>query len=172
MDLVKHVFHETVNLGAQIVILGTGEHEFEQFFREMEDTYPQQVKAIIGFNEELAHKVYAGTDLFLMPSRFEPCGLGQLIALKYGTIPVVRETGGLNDTVKAYNEYRGEGNGFSFKNYNAHDMLHTLERAVSFYHQKDVWKKLMMDAMSQDYSWGQSAFKYNQLYSNLTSTPS
>jgi starch synthase len=172
LDLVKHVFHETVNLGAQIVILGTGEHEFEQFFREMEDTYPQQVKAIIGFNEELAHKVYAGTDLFLMPSRFEPCGLGQLIALKYGTIPVVRETGGLNDTVKAYNEYSGEGNGFSFKNYNAHDMLHTLERAVSFYHQKDVWKKLMMDAMSQDYSWGQSAFKYNQLYSNLTSTPS
>ncbi len=172
LDLVKHVFHEITRLGAQVVILGTGEEEFESFFKDMESQYPNQVKAIIGFNEALAHKVYAGSDLFLMPSKFEPCGLGQLIALRYGAIPIVRETGGLNDTVLSYNEYTHEGNGFTFANYNAHDMLYTIERAISFYNDKDVWEKLMRDAMSQDYSWAQSAFKYNQLYANLTSISS
>ncbi|MBN8254008.1 glycogen synthase GlgA [Priestia flexa] len=172
LDLVKHVFHEIIRLDAQVVILGTGEAEFESFFKEMESHYPNQVKAIIGFNEALAHKVYAGSDLFLMPSKFEPCGLGQLIALRYGAIPIVRETGGLNDTVLSYNEYTYEGNGFTFANYNAHDMLYTIERAISFYNDKDVWEKLMRDAMSQDYSWAQSAFKYNQLYANLTSISS
>ncbi|WP_210609243.1 glycogen synthase GlgA [Priestia flexa] len=172
LDLVKHVFHEITRLGAQVVILGTGEEEFESFFKDMESQYPNQVKAIIGFNEALAHKVYAGSDLFLMPSKFEPCGLGQLIALRYGAIPIVRETGGLNDTVLSYNESTHEGNGFTFANYNAHDMLYTIERAISFYNDKDVWEKLMRDAMSQDYSWAQSAFKYNQLYANLTSISS
>ncbi|MFS3928326.1 glycogen synthase GlgA [Priestia flexa] len=172
LDLVKHVFHEITLLGAQVVILGTGEEEFESFFKDMESQYPNQVKAIIGFNEALAHKVYAGSDLFLMPSKFEPCGLGQLIALRYGAIPIVRETGGLNDTVLSYNESTHEGNGFTFANYNAHDMLYTIERAISFYNDKDVWEKLMRDAMSQDYSWAQSAFKYNQLYANLTSISS
>jgi starch synthase len=129
--------------------------------------YPDKVKIYIGFNESLAHQVYAGADLFLMPSLFEPCGLGQLIALQYGTLPIVRETGGLNDTVQSYNESTGEGNGFSFANFNAHDMLHTILRAVSCYHQKEVWDTLVKRAMSEDYSWGQSARQYKELYESL-----
>ena len=102
-----------------------------------------------------------------MPSKFEPCGLGQLIALRYGTIPIVRETGGLNDTVSSYREDTAEGNGFSFQNFNAHGMLHTIYRAIEFYQQKDVWQGLVENAMQQDYSWAQSALKYNQLYAGL-----
>ncbi|MBA2873930.1 glycogen synthase GlgA [Thermaerobacillus caldiproteolyticus] len=167
LDLVKCVFHDILAENVQFIVLGTGDWEFENFFSEMAATYPEQVKVYIGFNEELAHKIYAGADLFLMPSKFEPCGLGQLIALQYGAIPIVRETGGLNDTVQSFNEFTGEGNGFSFKNFNAHDMLYTIRRALSFYEQKDVWEKIVKEAMSRDYSWAQSAFKYNQLYADL-----
>lgn len=110
IDLVKCVFHEIIAEDVLFILLGTGDPEFEQFFRAMEATYPDKVKAYIGFNEELAHQIYAGADLFLMPSKFEPCGLSQMIALRYGTIPIVRETGGLNDTVQSYNEFTGEGN--------------------------------------------------------------
>jgi len=105
--------------------------------------------------------------LFLMPSQFEPCGLGQLIALQYGTIPIVRETGGLNDTVQSYNESTGYGSGFTFKNFNAHDMLHSMRRALHFYHQKETWNHLIQNVMSQDYSWLQSAKKYNEIYEKL-----
>ncbi|MBA2871866.1 starch synthase [Anoxybacillus calidus] len=168
LDLVKCVFHEILAENVQFIVLGTGDWEFESFFNEMAATYPDRVKVYIGFNEELAHQIYAGADLFLMPSQFEPCGLGQLIALRYGAIPIVRETGGLNDTVQAFNEFTGEGNGFSFTNFNAHDMLYTIRRAIEFYYQKEVWEKLVKEAMSRDYSWAQSAFKYNQLYAELT----
>lgn len=167
LDLVKCVFHEIIAENVQFIVLGTGDWEFEHFFNEMAITYPNQVKAYIGFHEELAHQIYAGADLFLMPSQFEPCGLGQLIALRYGAIPIVRETGGLNDTVQSFNEFTGEGNGFRFKNFNAHDMLYTIRRALGFYYQKEVWEKLVIAAMSRDYSWAQSAFKYNQLYDEL-----
>jgi starch synthase len=167
LDLVKCVFHEIIAENVQFIVLGTGDREFEHFFHEMAMTYPHQVKVYIGFNEELAHQIYAGTDLFLMPSQFEPCGLAQLIALRYGAIPIVRETGGLNDTVQSFNEFTGEGNGFSFKNFNAHDMLYTIRRALEFYKQKEIWEKLVKEAMSRDYSWAQSAFKYNQLYDEL-----
>ncbi|MBS2970191.1 glycogen synthase GlgA [Metabacillus sp. KIGAM252] len=168
LDLVRHVMEEMVDSDTQWIILGTGEDEFENYFRHMEHKYPENVKAYIGFDEPLAHRVYAGSDLFLMPSRFEPCGLGQLIALRYGSIPVVRETGGLNDTVLSYNEATGEGNGFSFKSFNAHDMMHTVRRALSIYREdKELWNKLVRNAMSQDYSWSQSASKYNQLYTDL-----
>ena len=116
----------------------------------------------------LAHQIYAGCDMFLMPSQFEPCGLSQLIALRYGTVPIVRETGGLRDTVLSYNEYTDEGNGFSFFNYNAHDMLHTIERAVDYYHNhKDVWAKLQHRGMTGDYSWTNSAGKYMEMYKAL-----
>jgi len=121
------------------------------------------------FDEALAHQLYAAADLFLMPSLFEPCGLGQLIAMKYGAVPIVRETGGLNDTVKAWNEYSGEGNGFSFSHYNAHDMLYTIRRAISFYHDKETWELIVKQAMEKDYSWAQSAFRYSQLYAELNS---
>ncbi|WP_143415032.1 glycogen synthase GlgA [Geobacillus sp. E263] len=167
MDLVKCVFHEIIAEDVQFILLGMGDKKFEQFFYDMAATYPDKAKVCIGFNEELAHKIYAGADLFLMPSKFEPCGLSQMIALRYGTIPIVRETGGLNDTVQSYNEFTGEGNGFSFTNFNAHDMLYTIRRALTFYKEKQIWEKLMKEAMSRDYSWRQSAFKYNRVYADL-----
>jgi len=169
LDLVKRVLHEMLEWDIQFIVLGTGDNEFENYFRHMEWAYPNKCKAYIGFNEALAHQIYAGADLFLMPSKFEPCGLGQLIALRYGAIPIVRETGGLNDTVQSYREDNGEGNGFSFTNFNAHDMMHTVRRAIYYYHKKDVWATLVKRAMSQDYSWAQSAFKYNQVYADLLS---
>jgi starch synthase len=169
LDLVKHVFNEIMAEPIQFLILGTGDDEFENFFRDMERQYPDRFKAYIGFDEGLAHQIYAGADLFLMPSKFEPCGLGQMIAMRYGAIPIVRETGGLNDTVFAYDEFSGEGNGFSFKNFNAHDMLYTIKRAIHFYENDRVWNNLVKHTMSIDNSWAQSAFKYNQSYAQLIS---
>lgn len=167
LDLVSHVFHNLIQEDVQFIVLGSGDHEFENFFNQMAFKYPDKVKIYIGFNEGLAHQIYAGADLFLMPSQFEPCGLGQLIALQYGTIPIVRETGGLNDTVHSFNESTGDGNGFTFKNFNAHDMLHTIRRAINYYHQKHTWNSLVQKALSQDYSWLQSAKKYNEIYEDL-----
>jgi starch synthase len=167
LDLVCHVFHHLVQEDVQFIILGSGDHNYENFFTQMEHEYPEKVRVYLGFNEALAHQIYAGADLFLMPSQFEPCGLGQLIALQYGTIPIVRETGGLNDTVQSYNESTGNGSGFTFKNFNAHDMLHTVRRAIHFYHENETWNHLVQKVMSQDYSWLQSAKEYNEIYENL-----
>jgi len=169
LDLVTGVFHEIMATGIQLVVLGTGDPEFEQFFRDMSAQYPEQCRAYIGFDENLAHQIYGGADLFLMPSQFEPCGLSQMIAMRYGAVPLVRETGGLNDTVQPYNEFNGEGNGFTFKNFNAHDMLFTIEKALSLYRQEDRWESLARNAMETDYSWAQSAKQYNELYSDLIS---
>ncbi|NHM33157.1 glycogen synthase GlgA [Neobacillus terrae] len=169
MELVRGVFHEIMETGVQLVVLGTGDPEFEGFFREMSERYSSQCRVYIGFDEKLAHQIYAGADLFLMPSKFEPCGLSQLIAMRYGAIPIVRETGGLNDTVTSYNEFTGQGNGFSFKNFNAHDMLFTIERAVRFYEDKAVWGSIVENAMELDFSWEQSAVKYKELYQELIS---
>ena len=116
----------------------------------------------------LAHKIYAGADIFLMPSQFEPCGLSQMIAMRYGTIPIVRETGGLRDTVLSYNEFNGNGNGFTFFNYNAHDMLHVIERAIGYYkNRRDIWELLQKRGMTGDYSWNHSAEEYIKLYNSL-----
>ncbi|MCM3690459.1 glycogen synthase GlgA [Neobacillus niacini] len=167
LDLVMHVFHEIIQDDVQFILLGSGDYYFENFFNQMTQEYPDKVKVYIGFNEALAHQIYAGADLFLMPSQFEPCGLGQLIALQYGTIPIVRETGGLNDTVQSYDESTHIGNGFSFKNLNAHDLLYTVRRALNFYHQNENWSRLIENAMAQDYSWLQSAKKYNEIYEKL-----
>lgn len=151
----------------QFIILGTGEWEFEEYLRQAARVYPEKLKVYTGFDEALAHKLYAAADLFLMPSMFEPCGLGQLIAMRYGAVPIVRETGGLNDTVKAWNEFTGEGNGFSFRNFNAHDMLYTIQRALTFYKNRKAWNSIVKQAMEIDYSWAQSAFRYNQLYAEI-----
>ena len=169
IDLVKCVLREILQEDLQVIILGTGDFEYEEHLRQAARIYPEKLKVYTGFNEELAHKLYAAADLFLMPSLFEPCGLGQLIAMKYGAIPIVRETGGLNDTVMAWNEFTGEGTGFSFCHFNAHDMLHTIRRAIEFYHDKDVWETLIKRVMELDYSWAQSAFRYNQLYAEVIS---
>lgn len=169
LELVRAVFHEMMREDIQMIVLGTGDPEFEHFFREMEYRYGNKFKAYIGFDEGLAHQLYAGADLFLMPSKFEPCGLGQLIALKYGTLPIVRETGGLNDTVQSFNEYTWDGNGFSFSNFNAHDMLYTFRRALHYYYERSVWTHLTETAMLMNYSWSHSAVKYFELYENLVS---
>jgi starch synthase len=168
LDLVKCVLHEILQEDIQVIILGTGDYEYEEFLKHAAYYNPEKLKVNIGFNENLAHKLYAAADLFLMPSLFEPCGLGQLIAMKYGAVPIVRETGGLNDTVQAWNEVTEEGNGFSFRNFNAHDMLYTIRRAIHFYH-SDVWGEIVQRAMLMDNSWAQSAFRYNQLYAELIS---
>lgn len=166
-DLVRAVFHEIMQQDAQFIMLGTGDPEFEHFFGYSAQWYQDKCRVHIGFNEDLAHQIYAGADLFLMPSKFEPCGLSQLIAMRYGTLPIVRETGGLRDTVQPYNEYTGEGNGFSFTNFNAHDMLYTIHRALSFYKKPKEWKKIVQNSMEKDYSWARSAVEYERLYTDL-----
>lgn len=167
IDLISCLLEEILQLNIQLVILGTGEPTYEDMFRYYAGKYPDKLSANMCFNNELAKKIYAGSDLFLMPSLFEPCGIGQLIALRYGTLPIVRETGGLKDTVISFNEVTGEGNGFSFSNYNAHDMLYTIKRAVSFYENKPVFNKLIKRALTEDNSWYISAKKYIELYSSL-----
>ena len=166
VDLVKGVFHEMMEGDVQFILLGSGEKEYEWFFSHMEHIYRDKVRAYIGFNEPLACRIYAGADLLLMPSLFEPCGLSQLIAMAYGTIPIVRETGGLNDTVLSYDEKAKTGNGFSFSNYNAHDLLFTYERALKAY-ETDAWTGLVKRAMASDYSWDQSAAKYKNIYQSI-----
>ena len=168
LDLVDYIIGDLLKQNVQLVVLGMGESRYVNLFSWAEGEYKGKVAARFAMDHALAHQIYAGCDMFLMPSQFEPCGLSQLIALRYGTIPIVRETGGLRDTVLSYNEYTGDGNGFSFFNYNAHDMLHVIERACDYYHNhKDVWALLQQRGMSGDYSWTNSAGKYMDLYKGL-----
>ncbi len=167
LDLILHALDELLEEDIQIVILGTGEPYFEAKLKDYQHRYPNKISTQILFDESLAHKIYAASDMFIMPSKFEPCGLSQLIALRYGTLPIVRETGGLKDTVTPYNEYTGEGNGFSFANYNAHDMLYTVKRALRLYEDKNKWERIVSSAMDGDYSWKKSAEIYKGLYEKL-----
>jgi len=168
LDLIAHVLDDLlVNEDVQLVVLGTGEEKYERFFRRAVWNYPTRLSANIYFDDQLAHRIYAGADMFLMPSLYEPCGLGQLIALRYGTVPIVREVGGLKDTIQSFNEYTGEGNGFSFSHYNAHDMLYTIRRALRMYHDQGMWRQVMHNAMTSDYSWQHSARQYAGLYQRL-----
>ncbi|MDR1600164.1 MAG: glycogen synthase GlgA [Oscillospiraceae bacterium] len=165
LDLVDHVITDMMGLGIQLAVLGQGEAKYTDLFSWAETQWRGRVAARYEMNGALAKRIYAGADIFLMPSLFEPCGLSQMIAMRYGTVPVVRETGGLRDTVLSYNETTGEGNGFSFFSYNAHDMLHTLERAVDFYkNHPQVWRTLMKRGMETDFSWSRSAKEYVRLY--------
>ncbi len=168
LDIIADAMGELLQLDMQFVILGTGEERYEEMFRHHAWCNPDKVSANITFSNEMAHRIYAASDLFLMPSLFEPCGLGQLIALSYGTIPIVRETGGLRDTIMSYNEFTGEGNGFSFYAPDARDMTFTIKRAISFFADKTVWKKLCQRAMKEDFSWTESAKEYLKIYSKLT----
>lgn len=164
-DLVKCVFEELLKADLQFVILGSGEWEFETFFYEMSQKYPDKVAFWVGFIPDMAHKIYAGADAFLMPSKSEPCGLSQMIALRYGTIPIVRQTGGLNDTITDSGD--GEGNGFTFASYNAHDMENAVWRALAGYADKDGWNILVKRAMECDNSWNNSAGAYIKLYKEI-----
>lgn len=167
LDLVACVLDDLMASGIELVVLGTGETQYENLFREASFKYTGRISASIKFDNALAHLIYAGADMFLMPSLFEPCGLGQIIALKYGTLPIVRETGGLRDTVRSFDESTMEGNGFSFTNYNAHDMLYTVRRALGFYRNKTVWDRIVKNAMDCDFSWDVSALKYIEIYEHL-----
>ncbi len=168
LDLVDYIIADLLNQNVQLVVLGMGESRYVNLFSWAESEYKGKMAARFTMDHALAHQIYAGCDMFLMPSQFEPCGLSQLIALRYGTLPIVRETGGLRDTVLSYNEYTGEGNGFSFFNYNAHDMLNTIERAMHYYtEEKETWAMLQQRGMSGDYSWTNSAGKYLELYKGL-----
>ena len=167
VDLVKRVLEEFLQGDVQFVLLGTGEKEYEEFFREIEKKYPDKVRARIMFDKQLSKWIYAGSDIFLMPSKSEPCGLSQMIASRYGTVPIVRETGGLYDTIKPFDRETGEGNGITFVTYNAHDMLDAMNRAVELYDNKSVWKKLVKNAMNADFTWNASAAKYTELYKEL-----
>jgi starch synthase len=129
--------------------------------------YSNKVSANLKYDGILAQRIYAGSDMFLMPSLYEPCGLSQLFSLRYGTVPIVRETGGLKDTIMPYNEFTGEGTGFTFANYNAHEMLGAISRATDFFRQKDIWKAIVKNGMLQDFSWNKSAQEYLELYNKL-----
>jgi starch synthase len=168
LDLVDYVIADIMRQNVQLVVLGMGEGRYFNLFSWAESEYKGRVAARFTMDHTLAHKIYAGADIFLMPSQFEPCGLSQMIAMRYGTIPIVRETGGLRDTVLSYNEFNGEGNGFTFFNYNAHDMLHVIERSIGYYmNRKDIWKTLQHRGMCGDYSWKHSAGEYMKLYQSL-----
>lgn len=168
LDLVDYVIADIMREDVQLVVLGMGDSRYVNLFSWAEQNYPGRVAARFAMDHDLAHRVYAGCDIFLMPSQFEPCGLSQMIAMRYGTIPVVRETGGLRDTVLSYNDYTGQGNGFTFFNYNAHDMLHTIQRALHYYwNRKDVWKEMQKRGMNTDFSWNHSAEMYLSLYQSI-----
>ncbi len=167
-DLIAYMMDEMCQLDVQFVVLGTGEERYENMFRHFAWKYQGKVSANIYYSEELSHRIYASCDAFLMPSLFEPCGLSQLMSLRYGTVPIVRETGGLKDTVDPYNEYEGTGTGFSFANYNAHEMLYTVKYAMDvYYNHRREWNKLIDRAMAADFSWGSSAREYEKLYDGL-----
>ena len=167
-DLIDYVIEEICAEDTQLVVLGTGEEKYENLFRHFAWKYPDRVSANIYYSNERSHKIYAACDAFLMPSLFEPCGLSQLMSLRYGTVPIVRETGGLKDTVEPYNEYESKGTGFSFSNYNAHEMLNTIRYAKDvYYNRKREWNKIIDRGMAMDFSWKNSAKKYEQLYDRM-----
>ncbi len=166
LDLCKAVLDELLETtDIQLVVLGSGDYQYEEFFRGLAERYPDKVGLCLGFIPDLARKIYAGADIFLMPSKSEPCGLSQMVALRYGTIPIVRETGGLRDSVKDSGD--GVGNGFVFSSYNAHDMLHAIKRAVEGYNDKKGWPILVKRAMDSDNSWGKSANDYIKMYKEI-----
>ncbi len=166
-DLITSVIEEILKLDLQMIILGTGDTDYQDFFEYYSSVYPGKLKAYIGFNNTLASRIYAGSDIFLMPSMFEPCGISQMISMRYGTVPLVRETGGLKDTVIPYNEITGEGNGFSFANYNSEEMLKILNYALEQYRKKDVWHNIVLNAMNSSYDWSTQAKKYIEMYESI-----
>ena len=167
-DLIARVMDEMCQDAVQFVVLGTGDERYENMFRHFAWKYPSKVSANIFYSDPMSKKIYGSCDAFLMPSLFEPCGLSQLMSLRFGTLPIVRETGGLRDTVEPYNEYEKTGTGFSFSNYNAHEMLGTVRYAEHiFYDKKREWNKMVERAMKADFSWKVSAKQYEELYQNI-----
>lgn len=169
-DLVINSIDRLLQKDIQIVVLGTGDYLYEETFKRLQITYPDKVSANILFDNKLAHKIYAASDMFMMPSLFEPCGLGQLIALRYGSVPIVRETGGLKDTISPYNQYNGVGNGFGFRNYNHHELVSTTEYALEVYKDSEAWNSIVSQSMNSNNSWSKSAKEYKSLYETMIET--
>jgi starch synthase len=164
IDLLTEAAEDIFELDLQMIILGTGDDEYHRKLRELETKYPDKLRVYLEFNDDLAHEIQAGSDIFLMPSRYEPCGLNQMYALRYGTVPVVRKVGGLADTVIDYNPETGQGTGFLFEEYDTASMVNSLKRALKVFAGRRRWGKLMKAGMARDYSWGQSARKYTEMF--------
>lgn len=169
IDLIEYILGELLQEDIQLVVLGTGEKKYEDMLRFFERIFKDKMAARIYFSEEESHKIYSGSDLYLMPSIAEPCGISQLIAMRYGSVPIVRETGGLVDTVDAYNKYTKEGTGFRFSNINAHELLYTIKNACKLYREKEEFNSIIEQAMSKDFSWNTSRDQYLTLYKRLIS---
>ncbi len=167
LDLLQQAAPALMKLPIQLVVLGTGDRKYHRFLENLRKKYPRKVGIKLGFSTELAHLIEAGADIFLMPSRYEPCGLNQLYSLKYGTVPVVRATGGLDDTIEDYDPQRNKGTGFKFFHYDARDFLTAVQRALRLYSDRDAWLRLVRAGMARDFSWQVSAKKYIQLYKKL-----
>ncbi len=168
-SLVTAAIHEIMGMDVQMIVLGTGDWNYEEAFRQAQNQYPGRFAAHMMYSPNLSTAIYGGADLFLMPSISEPCGLSQMIAMRYGTIPVVRETGGLRDSVVPYNKFTGEGTGFSFANINVQEMTGVLSEAVNLYHNEPkAWKALQKNAMTADFSWEKSAKAYEEIYGWVT----
>ncbi len=167
-DIIAEILEDILNQNIQLIVLGSGENKYQEMFKNAANKFPSKIGVYIGYNENLAHLIEAGADIFLMPSHYEPCGLNQIYSLKYGTVPVVRKTGGLADTVQDWNEYNSYGqdigNGFSFYEYSGKALLHTINRAINDFHNKPIWEKIQRNGMIKDYSWKHSALEYIDLY--------
>jgi starch synthase len=163
-DLLMEILEGLFALDIGFVLLGTGEQKYHDLFTQVAHKYPQKAGIRIAYDDRLAHKIEAGADFFLMPSKYEPCGLNQIYSLKYGTIPVVRATGGLDDTIIHYDPATKKGNGFKFTRYDAKEFLNTIKMAIGFYAQPEHWRQLLRNAMTADFSWERSAEAYLQLY--------
>ena len=168
LELIIRIMDEILSReSCQFVLLGTGDKNYEDWFKDLQWRHPTKVSANIYFSNELAQRIYGSADIFLMPSIYEPCGIGQMIALRYGTVPVVRETGGLKDTVKMYNKYEATGNGYTFADINAHDLMYTIKRALTDYESMGLWTQIQQNAMRSDVSWEKSAREYIDMYKQL-----
>ena len=164
LDIVADAIHHLLSADVQFVLLGTGDERYQRIFRQIADEFPEKTGIHIVFDEDMARRIYAGSDMFLMPSRYEPCGLGQLISMRYGTIPIVRNTGGLADTVQHYDPDSGTGTGFRFEHETPDGLMWGVERALDVYYDEDRWKQLIINAMDVDFSWNRSAREYADLY--------
>ena len=170
LDLICKVFDQIMDLNCQFVVLGSGDWNYEQFFEQKLGQYKGRMALYRGYNEGLAMSIYSGADLLLMPSKSEPCGLAQMIAMRYGTVPIVRETGGLKDTVHPYEAWCGAGNGFTFADYNSNDMLYVIRQAVDlYYNNPTAFQGLRTSGMAEDFSWKRSAEAYNDIYRTICS---
>ena len=167
IDLIIQIMDELLSKDVNVILLGSGEQYYENIFRYFQNQYPNKFVAVLKFDNALAHKIYAASDLFLMPSLFEPCGLAQMICLKYATLPIVHETGGLKDSIKSYNEFEQTGNGFSFSVYSRNDFMFTINRALNFYYRPEEFNKIIKNALDCDFSWTNSSKKYILLYDGL-----